>query len=86
MVSTLSVEFECRRVEFRVTPLEVVQILASRAGCYDVDMKDNDRNNVKIVATRHTGHITVKAASISEAAEKFMEKVIPELGLERAND
>jgi hypothetical protein len=62
-----------------LSPLEVLQVAASKAGFYDVDIVDNDIGSVKVVASRlNQIPVTAKGEDIESAVEKFLEIVLNE--------
>ena len=64
--------YEARLID--VSPLDAAQLIASRAGFYDLDV-DTDERGVRIVASAHKRSLTARGKSLQEACQKLVEAI-----------
>ncbi len=59
--------------QYSLSPLQVAEIAASKAGFYDVDLVDNDAGVYQIVARARQRTVTAKGKTLTQAVERLLE-------------
>lgn len=63
------------KLRTKLSPLQAVEVAASKYGFFDVDLKDNDAGCYTIKATGHNRTLTARGKTLMEAADSFLDKL-----------
>ena len=75
MIATAAIAFRGRVLQTTLSPLETAQIVARMFGYYDLDIKDNDPGQYRIIAYGDGKREEAKGRTMADAVERLLEKV-----------
>ena len=70
------IQFNNHKKSVRLGPLQIAEICAGSCGYYDVDLKDNDIGNYRLIAYGNNTSVQGKGVTLEAAVKNLLEKIL----------